>query len=251
MTSSNVKTVAKPSHRIVAVLKSLHFALGEFNCKGSLNIAGIREKLDFACALDPMVSKTDILDLFWHFSIKHVVFAESTFFPSWFYRLARQLKHSDITLIDRCQNRSRISVFLPWRPGHTKFNISRTPPMFKESLKLNSHGKVSVSQRKKREFDNRNLMHVITLLNTINIFRPTNAGKPGGNRCRIQSRCYFNWRFHERQLINAISVGEKKRRNWPNWLCFTAKRSEDYSIQRLRHVMVSRQSSHSMTSCPR
>ena len=36
----------------------------------------------------------------------------------------------------------------------------------------------------------------------------------------------------------------------PNWLCFTAKRSEDYSIQRLRHVMVSCQSSHSMTSCP-
>ena len=100
MTSSNVKTVAKPSHRIVAVLKSLHFALGEFNCKGSLNIAGIREKLDFACALDPMVSKTDILDLFWHFSIKHVVFAEATFFPSWFYRLARQLKHSALWLTD-------------------------------------------------------------------------------------------------------------------------------------------------------
>ena len=42
----------------------------------------------------------------------------------------------------------------------------------------------------------------------------------------------------------------KNRRNLPNWLCFTAKRSEDYSIQRLRHVMVSCQSSHSMTSCP-
>ena len=27
MTSSNVKTVAKPSHGLVAVLKSLHFAL--------------------------------------------------------------------------------------------------------------------------------------------------------------------------------------------------------------------------------
>ena len=27
MTSSNVKTVAKPSHGVVAVLKSLHFAL--------------------------------------------------------------------------------------------------------------------------------------------------------------------------------------------------------------------------------
>ena len=42
----------------------------------------------------------------------------------------------------------------------------------------------------------------------------------------------------------------KKRRNLPNWLCFTAKRREDHSIQRLRHVIVSRQSSHSMTSCP-
>ena len=30
---------------------------------------------------------------------------------------------------------------------------------------------------KKRELDNRHLMHVITLLNTINMFRPTNACK--------------------------------------------------------------------------
>ena len=42
----------------------------------------------------------------------------------------------------------------------------------------------------------------------------------------------------------------KKRRNSLNWLCFTARRSEDSSTQRLHHVMVSRQSSHSMTSCP-
>ena len=96
----------------------------EFNCKGSLNIAGIREKLDFVCALDAMVSKTDILDLFWHFSIKHVVLAKATFFPSWFYRPAHQLKHSDITLIEKCQNRSRISVFLPWRPEHTQYSTS-------------------------------------------------------------------------------------------------------------------------------
>ena len=44
--------------------------------------------------------------------------------------------------------------------------------------------------------------------------------------------------------------GKEKRRNLPNWLCFTARRSEDSSIQQLHHVMVSRQSSHSMTSCP-
>ena len=44
--------------------------------------------------------------------------------------------------------------------------------------------------------------------------------------------------------------GKEKRRNLPNWLCFTARRSEDSSIQQLHDVMVSRQSSHSMTSCP-
>ena len=44
--------------------------------------------------------------------------------------------------------------------------------------------------------------------------------------------------------------GKEKRRNLPNWLCFTARRSEDSSTQRLHYVMVSRQSSHSMTSCP-
>ena len=44
--------------------------------------------------------------------------------------------------------------------------------------------------------------------------------------------------------------GKEKRRNLPNWLCFTARQSEDSSIQQLHHVMVSRQSSHSMTSCP-
>ena len=42
----------------------------------------------------------------------------------------------------------------------------------------------------------------------------------------------------------------KKRRNSLNWLCFTARRSEDSSTQWLHHLMISRQSSHSMTSCP-
>ena len=42
----------------------------------------------------------------------------------------------------------------------------------------------------------------------------------------------------------------KKRRNSLNGLCFTARRSEDSSTQRLHHLMISRQSSHSMTSCP-
>ena len=42
----------------------------------------------------------------------------------------------------------------------------------------------------------------------------------------------------------------KKRRNSLNWLCFTAMQSEDSSTQWLHHLMISRQSSHSMTSCP-
>ena len=70
-----------------------------------------------------------------------------------------------------------ISILTMASRAHTKFNFSRTPAMFKEPLKLNYHWKVSVSQRKKRELDNRHLMHVITLLNIINIFRPTNARK--------------------------------------------------------------------------
>ena len=135
----------------------------EFNCKGSLKIAGIRE-IDF--------------------SIKHVVLAKATFFPSCFYRPAHQLKHSDITQFDWKMSKQikDISFLTMASRAHTKFNFSRTPPMFKEPLKSNSRWKVSVSQRKKRELDNQHLMHVITLLNTTNIFRPTNAGKPGGRQ---------------------------------------------------------------------
>ena len=45
----------------------------EFNFNGYLNIAGVSEKLDFVCAFVRRVGrhdkKTDILDLFWHFSM--------------------------------------------------------------------------------------------------------------------------------------------------------------------------------------
>ena len=207
-----------------------------------MNIAGIRQKLEFVCALYAMVSKTDTLDLFWHFSIKHVVFAKATFFLSWLnrqfdWKMSKQIR--DISFLTMASR------------AHTKFNFSRTPPMFKKPLKWNSRWKVSVSQRKKRDLDNRHLMHVIILPYTINIFRPTNAVKPGGRQLWKNSISFlFNWCFHEPQRINAISAGKKKRRNLPNRLCFTAKLSEDYSIQWLRHVMVSRQSSPSMTSCP-
>ena len=77
---------------------------------------------------------------------------------------------ADITLSGKCQNRSRISVFLPWCPtlhtkAHTKSNFSRTPAMFKEPLKLKSYWKVSASQKKKES--STNLVHVIILHNAI------------------------------------------------------------------------------------
>ena len=61
---------------------------------------------------------------------------------------------------------------------------------------------------------------------------------------------YFNWRFHERQRINAISVGKKKGETYRIGSALRLSEMRDYSIQRLHDAMVSRQSSHSMTSCP-
>ena len=53
---------------------------------------------------------------------------------------------------------------------------------------------------------------------------------------------------------NKCNTSREKRgqtyRKVTNWLCFTARRSEDSSTQRLYHVVVSSQSLHSMTSCP-
>ena len=56
---------------------------------------------------------------------------QSNFFSELVWRAcipAHQLKHSDITLIEKCKNRSRISVFLLWRPtlhttAHTIFQL--------------------------------------------------------------------------------------------------------------------------------
>ena len=42
----------------------------DFNLNGSLNIAGIREKLEYCVCLGRHGKKTDILDLFLHFSTK-------------------------------------------------------------------------------------------------------------------------------------------------------------------------------------
>ena len=47
-----------------------------------------------------------------------------------------------------------ISLLTMASRAHTIFNFSRTPPVFIEPLKLDSHRKVSVSHRKKTEFDN-------------------------------------------------------------------------------------------------
>ena len=62
------------------------------------------------------------------------------------------------------------------------------------------------------------------------------------------SECYSPYRIYN-SLLRMRAIHELKRRNSPNWLCFTARRSEESLTQRLQHVMVSRQSSHSMTSC--
>ena len=121
---SSVKTCIKcrlPSS-LFFFLTHAYFSVRVQLQPGSLNIGGVREKLDFVSASDAMVSKTDILDLLWHVSIKHVVFAKATFFPSWFYSPAHQLEHSDITFIEEYQNRSSISVFLPWRARRSTFN---------------------------------------------------------------------------------------------------------------------------------
>ena len=59
----------------------------EFNFNGSFYITGVREKLDFVCAFVCRVGrhgkKTDILDLFWYFSIskwyRNALIANTTF----------------------------------------------------------------------------------------------------------------------------------------------------------------------------
>ena len=88
--------------------------------------------------------------------------------------LAHQLMHFDITSIEKCQTRPRISVFLPWRPtlhtkAHTKSNFSPTPNNVERAAEFKLSLKSKRESEKRRELDKRHLMHVIILRNTINI----------------------------------------------------------------------------------
>ena len=95
--------------------------------------------------------------------------------------------------------------------AHTKSNFSRTPAMFKEPLKLNSLWKVSASQKKKRELDNRHLMYVITLLNNINIFRLTNACQLWSNPVSLLFSSTLSWATTDKCSISKGKIGETYR----------------------------------------
>ena len=81
-------------------------------------------------------------------------------------------------------------------------------------LKLNSHWKVSVSQKKKRELGNRHLMHVWTLLNTIDIqAHPTraNCGKPAGRQTVVESSLVVILINTYMNDNNKCNIGRKKK----------------------------------------
>ena len=135
------------------------------------------------------------------FSIKHVV-CQSNLFSDLVLSSGTPIKvfryHFDWQMSKEIKD---ISFLTMTSRAHTKFNFSRTPAMLKEPLKLNSHWKVSVIQRKKRELDNRHLARVITLLSTINILWSTNAcklwltGRPVSQRIWTKSASGANGSF--------------------------------------------------------
>ena len=115
-------------------------------------------------------------------------------------------------------------------------------------LKLNSHWKVSVSQKKKRELGNRHLMHVLTQLNTIDIqAHPTRAscGKPGGRQTVVESSLVVILINTYMNDNNKCNIGRKKKGE-THQIGSALRQGE---VRLLHHVTVSRQSSHSMTSC--
>ena len=78
----------------------------EFKFSGSFNITGVGEKLDFVCAFVCRVGrhgkKTDILGLFWHFSIEvisecigvpKIVFAIKAFRCHFDWKMSKQIKN--------------------------------------------------------------------------------------------------------------------------------------------------------------
>ena len=115
--------------------------------------------------------KTDILDLFWHFSIKVISECFNWCAGRW-NQLGKKVALANTTcLIEKCQNRLRISVlFIMASKAHTKSNFSRIPAISVQrafAVKLSLKSKRE--SEKKRELGNRHLMYVLTLLNTINI----------------------------------------------------------------------------------
>ena len=116
-----------------------------FNCKHyfrhTMQIKAFRYHFDWKMSKLIFLICFDIFQSKWH---RNALIANTIFgTPMHFY----------ITSIEKCQNRLRISVFLPWRPtlhtkAHTKSNFSPTPVMLKEPLNLNSHWKVSASQKR-------------------------------------------------------------------------------------------------------
>ena len=88
------------------------------------------------------------------------------------YKPAHQLTHSDITLIEKCQNRSRVSVSLPLasnsaHKGTHKIQLLVYSCNIQRAVEVKVLLKSKRESGEKREHDNRHLVHVIILNNTI------------------------------------------------------------------------------------
>ena len=121
----------------------------EFNFNGSLNIAGVREMLNFVCALDAMVRKLISLicfDIFQSKRYRNALIGVPDDKTNSEKRLIWPTPH---VWLKNVKTDQRYQFYLPWRPRHTKSNFSRIPAIFKEPLQLNSHWKESASQKRK------------------------------------------------------------------------------------------------------
>ena len=115
-----------------------------FNCIGSLNIAGVREKLDFVCALDAMIRKLismmcfDIFQSKWY---RNTLICEPDDKTTSRRRLLWQTLH---VWLKNVKTDQRYQFYLLQRPRHTQNPTSYVfLQMFKEPLQLNSHWKMS------------------------------------------------------------------------------------------------------------
>ena len=176
MTSSNVKTAAKlPAYFSTRI--PLQRLFEQWRSKW---------EVEFCVCLGRHGKKTDILDLFWHFSIKlsdivMLLIGVWTLKPTqkkgcfgknymFDWKMSKQIK--DISFTHKIQ----LLMY--------SCNVQRA---FAVILSLKSQRE----SEKKRKLGNQNSMHVLTLLNTINI-QAHQRVQTVVNRGRIQSRCYFN-----------------------------------------------------------